>query len=210
MSGTSPSPARTGILCVVSGPSGSGKTTLCRAAATAEGIHYAVSCTTRSRRSGETDGVDYYFLSEEDFVARVEAGEFLEHAEVHGRRYGTLRSEVLPRLARGEDVVMDLDTQGAAQLRICQDMRVRDALMSVFLLPADMDDLRKRLAGRRSESDAELEVRLRNALREMQHWPEYDYTLISGTREEDLSGFLAILRAERHRSRRLKLTTPQP
>lgn len=195
---------RTGILCVVSGPSGSGKTTVCRAAANATPLYYTVSCTTRSQRPGEVDGVDYFFLTAQEFDRRCQAGEFLEHAEVHGRRYGTLKSEVLPRLAAGADVIMDLDPQGAAQLREGGDPAIRHSLVDVFILPASIAELKERLTSRRSESDAELQLRLLNAMDEMQHWPTYAYTIVSRTKEEDLADFLAILSAERNRSSRLR------
>ena len=198
-----PDPPREGILVVVSGPSGSGKTTLCRAATAVEPVYHTVSCTTRPQRPGEEPGRDYFFLTEEEFVEKIGAGEFLEHALVHGRRYGTLRSEVLPSLAAGHDVILDLDIQGAAQLRECQDKVVRRALVDVFIMPAGMEDLQARLAGRRSESEEELALRLRNALAEMQHWRCYSYTLISHTREADLAAFQSILHAERRRSTRL-------
>ena len=119
---------RTGMLCVVSGPSGSGKTTVCRSAAQAGPLYYTISCTTRKMRPGEVDGRDYFFLGGEEFKNRIDAGDFLEHALVHGRHYGTLKSEVIPRLAAGEDVVMDLDPQGAAQLRGCEDPAIRHSL----------------------------------------------------------------------------------
>ncbi|HWB05751.1 MAG TPA: guanylate kinase [Verrucomicrobiales bacterium] len=199
-----PDPAREGLLCVVSGPSGSGKTTLCRAATAVEPVYYTVSCTTRPQRAGEENGRDYFFLTEEEFVQRIEDGGFLEHAYVHGRRYGTLKSEVLPALAAGQDVIMDLDIQGAGQLRDCSDETIRRALVDVFIMPAGMDDLRARLAGRSSESEAELDLRLKNAMAEMRHWREYRYTILSHTREADLAAFLAILHAERLRSHRLR------
>jgi guanylate kinase len=196
---------RSGILCVVSGPSGSGKTTLCRAASREEGIYYTVSCTTRAIREGEIHGRDYFFLTDSEFQQRVAAGEFLEHATVHGRRYGTLKSEVLPRLQRGEDVIMDLDTQGAAQLRICQDPEILAARVDVFILPPDEEEFRERLAARHTETPAQLDVRLRNALEEMRHWREYDYSIVSGSREDDLAALRAILAAERRRSHRMRI-----
>ncbi|MBP7949634.1 MAG: guanylate kinase [Verrucomicrobiales bacterium] len=194
---------RMGVLCVVSGPSGSGKTTLCRGASAAGGGYYSVSCTTRARRDGEVHGQDYFFLEEAAFLRRVEAGEFLEHALVHGRHYGTLKSEVLPRLHRGEDVIMDLDTQGAAMLRACQDPEICRSLMDVFLLPPDAEEFRRRLAARRSETPQQIDTRLRNAREEMRHWREYDYAIVSGTREDDLRALQHILAAERLRASRL-------
>ena len=195
---------RTGILCVVSGPSGSGKTTVCRSAAEATPLYYTTSCTTRAMRPGEVNGKDYFFLTDEEFQHRVDAGGFLEHALVHGRRYGTLKSEVIPRLADGQDVVMDLDPQGAAQIRDCQDPAIRHSLVDVFILPAGMDELRARLTSRSSETAAELQLRLLNAIDEMQHWALYAYTIVSRSKEEDLAKFLGILTAERLRSSRLR------
>ncbi len=195
---------RTGILCVVSGPSGSGKTTVCHGAAAATSLYYTVSCTTRAIRPGEVDGRDYFFLTEEEFERRAAAGDFLEHATVHCRRYGTLKSEVLHRLTAGEDVVMDLDPQGAAQLRACADPAIRHSLVDVFILPAGIDELRARLTGRSSETAAGLQLRLLNAIDEIQHWPLYAYTVVSRSKEEDLAKFLSILTSERLRSARLR------
>lgn len=198
-----PDPKREGLLIVVSGPSGSGKTTLCRNLTAVDPIYYTVSCTTRPQRPGEEHGRDYFFLSTEEFEHRIAAGEFLEHALVHGRRYGTLKSEVLPALAVGQDVIMDLDIQGAAQLRACADETIRRAVTDVFIMPAGVEELRARLAGRRSETAEELDLRLRNAMAEMRHWNLYTYTLISHTREADLAAIQNILHAERRRSSRL-------
>ena len=195
---------RTGILCVVSGPSGSGKTTVCRSATDGTGLYYTTSCTTRAQRTGEVDGRDYFFLTDGEFQRRIDAGDFLEHAQVHGRRYGTLKSQVIPRLAAGEDVVMDLDPQGAAQLRACDDLAIRHSLIDVFILPAGIDELRARLTSRSSESEAELQLRLLNAIDEMQHWGLYAYTIVSRSKAEDLAKFLSILTAERLRSNRLR------
>ena len=195
-------PPTTGLLCIVSGPSGSGKTTLCRAACQAENAHYSISATTRPMRPGEVDGRDYHFLTEEVFLRQVEEGAFLEHATVFGRHYGTLKSEVLPRLARGQDVLMDLDVQGAAIVRNHPDELVRRAHFDLFLLPPSMDDLRARLAGRHTDAPDIQARRLAAALEEITHWSTYEYTLLSGSREEDLARFRGILAAERLRSRR--------
>jgi guanylate kinase len=154
-------------------------------------------------RPGEVDGRDYHFLSEEEFLRRVEADEFLEHASVFGRHYGTLKSEVLPRLARGQDVLMDLDVQGAALVRHHPDPLVRRAHFDVFLLPPSMQELRARLTGRHTDSPEIQARRLAAALEEITHWRAYDYTLLSGSREHDLSRFQALLATERLRSKRL-------
>ncbi len=194
---------RSGILCVVSGPSGSGKTTLCRAASVAEGCYYTVSATTRAPRPGEVDGRDYHFLSDDEFRRRVDAGEFLEWATVFGRSYGTLRSEVVPRIEAGQDVLMDLDVQGAATLRHLDDALVRRAHVDVFLLPPTLLELRSRLLGRSTDAAEVQAKRLAAALDEIAHWRGYAYTLFSRTREEDLARFRGILAAERLRSRRM-------
>ena len=167
-------------------------------------LQFSVSATSREKRDHEIHGKDYFFLTDEEFQHRVDAGGFLEHALVHGRRYGTLKSEVIPRLADGQDVVMDLDPQGAAQIRDCQDLAIRHSLVDVFILPAGMDELRARLTSRSSETAAELQLRLLNAIDEMQHWALYAYTIVSRSKEEDLAKFLGILTAERLRSSRLR------
>jgi guanylate kinase len=194
---------RTGMLLVVSGPSGSGKSTLCRRLADEGEAHYSISCTTRPPRPGERDGKDYHFLTGEEFAAREAAGDFLEHAVVHGNRYGSLRSEVAGHLAAGTDVVMDIDVQGAAQVRGCADPAIRRALVEVFVLPPSEDELRARLTGRGTDSDDVIALRLRNALEEMNHWRKYGYCLVSATREEDYARFKAMVIAERMRVTRL-------
>ena len=196
--------ARLGLLCVVSGPSGAGKTTLCRRLGDADPrTTHSVSCTTRPPREGEVDGRDYHFLDEAEFERRIAAGDFLEHARVHGRLYGTLLSSVTDHLLAGEDVVMDLDVQGAAQIRAHTDPLVRRCAFDIFVMPPDPGALRARLAHRATESDAERDLRLRNALDEMRHWPKYDYLILSSDRETDFARFTSIVEAERLRVLRL-------
>lgn len=195
---------RTGILLVVSGPSGSGKTTLCRRLAGENEAHYSISCTTRSPRPGEIDGKDYHFLSREQFLTKRQNGEFLESAEVHGNLYGTLRSEVVRYLAVGRDVVMDLDVQGAGLVRKCEDSSIRTALVDLFVMPANEEELFKRLSGRGTDSAEVIELRMKNAIEETRHWPEYTYRLISGTQEEDYTRFKSLIVAERLRVSRIK------
>ncbi|MFN9821345.1 MAG: guanylate kinase, partial [Akkermansiaceae bacterium] len=180
---------RTGILLVVSGPSGSGKTTLCRRLAGENEAHYSISCTTRSPRPGEIDGKDYHFLSREQFLSKRQNGEFLESAEVHGNLYGTLRSEVVQYLAVGRDVVMDLDVQGAELVRKSEDTSIRATLVDLFVMPANEEELLKRLSGRGTDSAEVIELRMKNAIEETRHWSEYTYRLISGTQEEDYTRF---------------------
>lgn len=191
---------RLGVLMVVSGPSGTGKTTLCRKLCDEGEAVFSVSCTTRAPRPGEVDGKDYFFLSDEDFVSRIERGEFFEHAHVHGRRYGTLKSYVIDNLKRGIDVLMDIDVQGAVQVRACEDDIIQRCLVEVFVLPPSVEELQQRLAGRGTESNESLELRLSNAIAEMEHWPDYDYALVSGTRDEDYLRFKSLFISQRMRS----------
>src|SRR5438270_10100874 len=196
---------RTGILFVVSAPSGAGKTTLCDALRQTPDFVYSVSCTTRPPRTGEIDGEDYRFLSETDFLARVKAGEFLEHAKVHEHSYGTLRQPLIDNLKKGVDVLIDIDTQGAPAIRKCGDSFVRESLADVFIMPPNLEELGRRLSKRRTETAAQIESRLKTAAREMQHWRDYRYTIISKSMEEDLQKFRQIMGAERILSRRLIL-----
>jgi guanylate kinase len=196
---TSPTP-RLGQLIVVSGPSGTGKTTLCRTACAAGEAVFSVSCTTRQPRPGELDGRDYFFLSESDFLGRVERGELFEYARVHDRWYGTLKSHVYDNLRRGVDVLLDIDVQGAAQIRACPDELVRRCLLDVFILPPSLEELRQRLAGRNTEDSATFELRMRNAEAEMAHWRDYAHVLVSDTRERDDHRFRALLTAGRLRT----------
>ena len=194
---------RTGILLLVSGPSGSGKSTLCRRLEDEKEVAFSVSCTTRDPRKGEVDGSDYYFLSKEDFLRKVEAGDFIEHAEVHGNFYGTLRSEVVDRLEKGVDVVMDIDVQGAAQVRACEDAVIQSSLVDLFVMPPSEKELAARLTGRGTDSEEVIALRLKNAIEEMSHWPKYRYRLVSATREEDYTRFKSLLIGERMRVSRL-------
>ena len=192
------------MLLVVSGPSGSGKTTLCRRLADAGEARYSISCTTRQPRPGEVDGRDYHFLSREEFERRLAAGDFLEHAEVHGNLYGSLKSEALSRLGEGTDVVMDIDVQGAEQVRNCEDPEIQRALVELFVMPPNGEELRARLTGRGTDSEETIALRMANALDEMRHWNEYTYVLHSSTREQDYARFLALVTAERLRVSRIR------
>ena len=192
------------MLCVVSGPSGAGKTTLCHALSEADpNVVYSISCTTRKPRPGEVDGRDYHFLSREEFLERVAAGDFLEHAPVHDRHYGTLRSSVIAQLERGIDVVMDIDVEGAAQVRSNPDPLIVAARVDIFVRPQCREELEKRLASRGTEGREEFELRMKNALDEIGQWPLYQYQILSGSREDDFSRFRTIIEAERMRTSRL-------
>ena len=196
---------RRGILFVVSAPSGAGKSTLLNALRPGADFVYSVSCTTRPPRPGEIDGEDYHFLAAEDFARKLAAGEFLESAEVHGNHYGTRRAAVIDQLAAGVDVLIDIDVQGAAQIRSDANAEIRASIADIFIMPPSLDELRHRLVKRGTETPAQIEMRMTNAATEMEAWRDYRYTLISGSVEEDLQKFRAIMRAERYLSRRMIL-----
>jgi guanylate kinase len=195
--------SRYGILFVISAPSGAGKTTLVEALRKTPNLFYSVSCTTRAPRGGEVDGEDYQFLSDPDFQARVKAGEFLEYTQVHGDYYGTLRDPVVANLKKGVDVLIDIDTQGAATIRNCDDPFIRGAFTDVFIMPPDLDELRRRLMKRATETSEKIALRLANAAQEMQFWRDYRYTIVSRSVDKDLETFRHIIAAESFLSRRL-------
>ena len=196
---------RRGILFVVSAPSGAGKSTLLNALRPGEDFVYSVSCTTRAPRPGEIDGEDYHFLTPDDFATRLAAGEFLESAEVHGNHYGTRRAAVVDQLAAGVDVLIDIDVQGARMIRTDASPEIRASIADIFIMPPSLDELRHRLVRRGTETAEQIEVRMTNAATELEAWRDYRYTLISGSMEEDLQKFRAIMRAERYLSRRMIL-----
>jgi len=196
---------RQGILFVISAPSGTGKSTLCENLRSTPDFIYSVSCTTRQPRPGEVDGTDYHFLSQEDFLSRIHQGEMLEHALVHGNYYGTLKSTVKEALTQGTDVLLDIDVQGAAAIRQTDDPMLRDSLVDVFIMPPTLEELEKRLRKRGTETEPQVQQRLKTGREEMKVWPVYKYTILSGSMEEDLIKFRAIMRAERYLSRRLEL-----
>lgn len=196
---------RRGILFVVSAPSGAGKSTLLNALRPTADFTYSISCTTRKPRPGEIDGEDYYFISHQEFEERIARGEFLEYANVHGNYYGTRRDTVLSNIEAGIDVLIDIDVQGARNIRNDSEL-VRDALADIFIMPPSLTELRHRLIKRGTETPEQIETRLRNAAHEMECWQEYRYTIVSGSVEEDLQKFRAIMRAERYLSRRMTLT----
>jgi len=145
----------------------------------------------------------YHFLLPSDFLAKLESGEFMEHAQVHGDYYGTLREPVLSNLKNGVDVLIDIDTQGAATIRNSNDPIVRQALADIFIMPPDVEELRRRLMKRGTETAQQIESRLATAMREMELWRDYRYTIVSGSVEEDLGNVRNIMSAEMFLSRRL-------
>lgn len=176
-----------GMLFVLSGPSGAGKGTVRKEVfRRIEGLSFSISCTTRLPRKGERDGIDYRFISRESFLERVDRGEFLEWAEVHGNLYGTLWHDVDKILDDGRDVVLEIDVQGALQV-----MNKCDDVVSIFLSPPSTEELERRLRARGSEDDDTIALRLKNALKEMEELDKYDHVVIN----DDLNG--AVVEMER-------------
>jgi len=195
-------PAERPVLLIVSGPAGSGKTTLCEGLRGAfPGVQRAVTATTRAPRPGEAHGRDYYFLSAEAFAEREAAGDFIETAKVHGRRYGTLRAEIEDKLDRGIDLLLNIDVQGAAAYReaAARDARLAGRLATVFVMPPSLEELERRMSARGEGDAAEVARRLETARAEMVQWDRFDYCIRSASREEDLAGLTAIFRAEKLR-----------
>jgi guanylate kinase len=190
------------LLIVISAPSGGGKTTLCQQLlATHPNVSRVVTCTTRPPREGERDGVDYYFLDAAAFQQRAEAGEFLEHATVFGRSYGSLKSEVLDKLRLGRDVLLNIDVQGAATIRAraAEIAELNKALVTVFLTPASIAILEQRLRKRGSDAEDVIQQRLSVARREIAEWKHFDYLIVSTSIAEDLRRMECILEAEKMR-----------
>jgi guanylate kinase len=186
---------RKGILIVVSSPSGGGKSTILRQLLAGDPtLDYSVSTTTRPPRSGELDGEAYFFVSDERFDQIIREGRFYEWAHVHGYRYGTRRDIIEEKLARGRDVLLDLDTQGALSVK-----RLAPDSVIVFLLPPSMEVLEQRLRARNLDSDETIELRLKNARDEIACAENYDYIVINDKLSDTVETVRAIIRAERHR-----------
>lgn len=195
---------RRGTLFVVSAPSGAGKTTLCREARLAvPGLAYSVSVTTRAPRGGEIDGVDFRFVDEREFRAMLARGEFAEWATVHGHLYGTPARPLEEALRGGSDVLLDIDTQGAAQVRA----RYPEAVL-IFIVAPSMKELEQRLRERRSDNEREIARRLARARQEIALWRRYDYLLVNRDVKEAMEQLASIIQAERSRTARLDLAFP--
>lgn len=190
------SEVRKGMLLVISGPSGTGKGTLIeRLMKEDPTLVFSVSATTRAPRPGEIDGVHYHFVTNERYDELVAENAFVEYANVHGNRYGTLRSEVYERLERGENVVLDIDVQGALNVIASEKEKV-----SIFILPPSMQELRSRLTGRGTETEEAIERRLHNAVWEISQKDKYQYKVINDDLESCLHTLQAIIEAEKHSS----------
>ncbi len=190
---------RRGILLVLSSPSGAGKTTITRALVERDrSLALSVSATTRPRRPGEIDGRHYHFVTPDRFAAMVRDGELLEHAQVFGHHYGTPAAPVLRALEAGTDIVSDVDWQGTQQMKA----RMRDDLVSVFILPPSMKALEARLRSRAQDSAEVVRARMAKSSDELSHWAEYDYVVVNRALEKSIDEVGAILAAERLRRHR--------
>jgi len=195
---------RRGTLVVVSAPSGAGKTTLCHEVRSlVPDLFYSVSYTTRAPRPGEVNGTDFHFVSEAEFAAMRERDEFAEWAEVHGQLYGTPAKSLESALARGLDVLLDIDTHGGRQLR----QRYPEAV-SVFIMAPSMAELEGRLRERKSDAAGEIARRLARARDEIAAWRQYDYLIINRDVKEAVDQLATIIQAERWRTSRLTLKFP--
>ncbi len=194
---------KNGNLIVISGPSGVGKSTLVKRAMTElPDLAFSVSCTTRAPRAGEVDGSAYHFLSEEEFSAKLEAGEFLEHAGVFKHRYGTLKSEVTDRICAGKEVILDIDVQGAKQIRQAaeNDEIIRNAAVFILIAPPSLQALEERLTGRNSETPEQLKLRLEGAAGELRNFRIYDYLVINDDLEKAAAELIDIFKSIRLRT----------
>ncbi len=190
---------RRGLMLVLSSPSGAGKTAIARAILDGNPqVTMSVSVTTRPKRTGEVDGVDYVFVDAGAFAGMVERGEFLEHASVFGNAYATPREPVEEALGAGRDVLFDVDWQGAREIA----KRAKDDVVSVFILPPSVAELERRLRSRGQDSDDVVARRMARAADEISHWNEFDYVIVNRDLDASVAGVRAILAAERLRRTR--------
>ena len=183
-----------GVLLVISSPSGTGKTTICKKLlAYDKNILLSVSVTTRKKRKNEVEGIDYYFRSKKEFLNLKSQNSFIENALVFENYYGTLKSEVLEQLENGIDVLIDIDWQGTRQITEA----MKGNLIKIFLLPPSIDELKKRLSKRNSDSIKEINFRMSKALKEIKHFDEYDYVLVNDNLENTFQKIVKIIEVER-------------
>jgi guanylate kinase len=190
-----------GQLIVVSGPSGAGKTVLCRQVVQeVPRLCYSISHTTRPRRAQEAEGKDYFFIDKEQFEQMVKQGQFLEWAEVHGNFYGTSKAFISQKLEQQQDVIMDIDVQGAMQVK-----QQKLPCVLVFVAPPSLDTLEQRLRGRATDSAGQIRLRIQNAVQEITRCSDYDYLIVNQVFKQALLELESIIRAERCRNRKKKI-----
>lgn len=189
-----------GSLFVISAPSGAGKTTLCqKLREIIPDVKFSVSYTTRKPRAGEVDGVHYFFVDEDEFRAMIAEGEFVEWAQVHGNFYGTSKRRIEDIINEGFDVILDIDVQGGRQIR----EHFPDSVL-IFVLPPSMDELKRRLTGRMSDTEDVIKKRLKNAIDEIREYKNYDYVIINDVFDDALEEMVAIIIAERVRTSKIE------
>ena len=195
---------RRGLMLVLSSPSGAGKSSISRQLLDADdNLFLSVSATSRKRRPGEVEGVDYSFVSTEDFQLMINGQDFMEYAKVFDHYYGTPKDPVEKQLAEGRDVLFDIDWQGTQQIKA----QARDDLVSVFILPPSIAELERRLNKRGQDSPETVAKRMSKAADEMSHYPEYDYIIVNHDLDQSVARVKAILEAERlKRDRQIGLT----
>lgn len=192
-----------GVLIVISGPSGAGKGTICKELIERhDNIYISVSATTRSPRAGEVDGVNYYFLTQDEFKEKVNENGFIEYANVHGNYYGTPKLNVEKMLNEGKDVILEIDIQGALQVKENFEEGV-----FIFILPPSMEELKRRIIKRGSETEESLMTRFKNAYKEINYVSKYNYAVVNDTLDLAVSKVEAIINAERCRVDRIKDNT---
>jgi len=197
---------RLGIVIVVSGASGTGKSTICgQVRKDMPELGFSVSCTTRPPRQGEKDSVDYHYISKEEFKKRVDAGDFIEYAEVFSNYYGTLRSEVIDQVEAGKDVFLDIDIQGALQIQRAteNDPVLKKCCEFIFVIPPSMVELEKRLRGRSSDSEEQISQRLEKAGHEISFCRKYDYLIVNDELNDAVNEIESLIRALRLNTKRM-------
>ena len=199
-------PEEKSLVFIVSGPAGSGKTTLCDSMLEqlSPKIQRVVTATTRPPRTGEVDGKDYYFFSQEEFENKVQAEQFYEHAYVHSNRYGILKDEIIQKLNKHIDLLINIDVQGAATLRKTakNDPQLDGRMITIFVMPESEEELRKRLNQRGQDEHDVIEKRLKVAEAEVKEWAYYDYCILSKTKEEDFNSLMSLYTAEKLKVRK--------